>query len=171
MRANEFITEAHHSILYTMSLGPWRVLVDSHAVVSMVARNVSLIDFSNIITYACVYPDVAATIPLGKGAYVQDINTMVSIYLHRLSENEIRVETVLGPDMKPKPPLFRRSVPNTGNKKIQPKFQQMQAKLAQDIQLHGRDAISQKISAVAPLSSMNRADRRAFDRFRKRKKT
>lgn len=169
MRASEFITEAHHSILKTMTIGSWRVLIDSHAVVSMAARKVSPIDFSNIITYACIYPDIAATIPLGKGAYVQDINTMISVYLHRLSDNEIRVETVLGPDMKPKPPLFRRSVPNI-NKKVDAKFQQGQDKMAQDIQQHGRDAISQKISTLAPVLSMNRADRRAFDRYTKRKK-
>jgi hypothetical protein len=94
---------------------------------------------------------------------------MVSVYLHRLSENEIRVETVLGPDMKPKPPLFRRLVPNT-NIKVDAKIQQGQAKMAQDIQQQGRDAVSQKISALAPVLSMNRADRRAFDRSIKRKK-
>ena len=170
MRANEFITEAHHSILKTMTIGQWRVLIDSHAVVSMAARNVSPIDFSNIITYACIYPDVAATIPLGKGAYVQDINTMVSVYLHRLSENEIRVETVLGPDMKPKPPLFRRSVPNTINKNVGAKFQQSQDKMAQAVQKYGRDVVSQKMSTYAPLLSMNRADRRAIMRSAKRKK-
>ena len=169
MRANEFITEAHHSILKTMTIGQWRVLIDSHAVVSMAARNVSPITFSNIITYACIYPDVAATIPIGKGAYVQDTNTLVSVYLHRLSENEIRVETVLGPDMKPKPPLFRRSVPNTNNVKLDPKFLNGQNKLAQDIQQYGRDDISKRISAVAPILNLNRADYRKFQRLMKRK--
>jgi len=169
MRASEFITEAHHSILKTITIGPWRVQIDTHAVVSMASRGVSPIDLSNIITYACVFPDIAATVPIGKGAYFQDINTMVSVYFHRLGENEIRIETVLGPDMKPKPPLFRRSVPTT-NRKVDAKFQQNQSIMAQDVQKYGRDAISQKISAIAPVLSMNRADRRAFDRSIKRKK-
>ena len=169
MRASEFITEAHHSILKTMTIGSWRVLIDSHAVVSMTARNVSPITFSNIITYSCIYPDVAATIPIGKGAYVQDTNSVVSVYLHRLSENEIRLETELGPDMKPKPPLFRRSVPNTNNVKLDPKFLNGQSKLAQDIQQYGRDDISKRISAVAPILNLNRADYRKFQRLMKRK--
>jgi len=170
MRASEFITEAHHSILKTMTIGPWSVQIDTHAVVSMASRGISPIDFSNIITYACIYPDVAATIPLGKGAYVQDTNTLVSVYLHRLSENEIRVETVLGPDMKPKPPMFRRPVPNTINKNVGAKFQQSQDKMAQAVQKYGRDAVSQEMSNYAPLLSMNRADRRALMRSAKRKK-
>jgi hypothetical protein len=170
MRASEFITEAHHSILKTMTIGSWNVLIDSHAVVSMASRGVSPIDFSNIITYACIYPDIAATIPVGKGAYFQDVNTMVSIYLHRLGENQLRIETVLGPDMKPKPPMFRRPVPNTINKKVSAKFQQSQDKMAQAVQKYGRDAVSQEMSTYAPLLSMNRADRRALMRSAKRKK-
>ena len=169
MRASEFITEAHHSIMKTMTIGSWRVLIDSHAVVSMTARNVSPITFSNIITYACIYPDVAATIPIGKGAYVQDTNTLVSVYLYRLSENEIRVETVLGPDMKPKSPMFRRPIPST-TRKTSPIMQQNLDYMARQAQQYGRDAVSQKLATIAPYSNLNRADRRAFNRVVKRKK-
>jgi hypothetical protein len=169
MRASEFITEAHHSILKTMTIGQWRVLIDSHAVVSMAARNVSPITFSNIITYACIYPDIAATIPIGKGAYVQDTNTLVSVYIHRLSENEIRVETVLGPDMKPKSPMFRRPIPST-TRKTSPIMQQNLDYMSRQAQQYGRDAVSQKLATIAPYSNLNRADRRAFNRVVKRKK-
>ena len=169
MRANEFISEAHHSILNTVTRGPWSVQIDTHAVASMASRGVSPSDFSDIVNYACKSPDTLNTIPIGKGAYFQNINNMVSVYILRLSENEIRVETVLGPDMKPKPPLFRRSVPNTNNVKLDPKFLNGQNKLAQDIQQYGRDDISKRISAVAPILNLNRADYRKFQRLMKRK--
>ena len=169
MRASEFITEAHHGILKTVTVGPWSVQIDTHAAVSLASRGVSPSTFTDIVTYACSSPNIVDTIPIGKGAYFQDVNTMVSIYLHRLSQNEIRVETVLGPDMKPKPPLFRRSVPNTNNVKLDPKFLNGQNKLAQDIQQYGRDDISKRISAVAPILNLNRADYRKFQRLMKRK--
>jgi type II secretory pathway predicted ATPase ExeA len=72
--------------------------------------------------------------------------------------------------MKPKPPLFRRPVPNTNNVKIDPKFLNGQSKLAQDIQKYGRDDISKRISAVAPILNLNRADYRKYLRLMKRKK-
>jgi hypothetical protein len=94
---------------------------------------------------------------------------MVSVYLHRLSENEIRVETVLGPDMKPKPPMFRRPVPSS-NKKTTRVMQQNLDHMARQAQQHGRDAVSQKLAAWAPYTNLNRANRRAVDRVIKRKK-
>lgn len=173
MRAIEFIVEAHHSIIKTMTIGPWQVQIDSHAFVSMVARGVSPLDFSNIVTYACVYPDIVDTIPIGKGAYFQDVNTMISVYLHRLGENEIRVETVLGPDMKPKPPMFRRPVP-VNTTKLDPKIKQGQDALAKRIQQHGpegRDVVSKEIETdVTPWLNLGRAERRALNRKLKRKK-
>jgi len=168
MRASEFITEAHHSIMQTMTIGSWKVLIDSHAFVSMTARDVSPIDFSNIITYACIFPNIVDTIPIGKGAFFQDINTMISVYLHRLSKNEIRVETVLSPDMKPKPPMFRRPVP-TSHIKLDAKTQRGQAELSKEIRQRGRDEVSQELETIKPLLNMNRADRRALYRAIKRK--
>jgi hypothetical protein len=172
MRAKEFITEAHHSILKTLRIGPWIAHIDSHAVVSMTTRNISPLDFSNIVTYACMFPNILDTIPIGKGAYFQDVNTMISVYLHRLSVDEIRVETVLSPSMKPTPPMFRRPVP-ISNRKLDPKVKQAQEKMAQRIQQYGpdgRDIVSQEISTLTPVLNLNRADRREYSRFVKRKK-
>ena len=172
MRATEFITEAHHSIIKILSIGPWRVHIDSHAFVSMTSRGVSPLDLSNIITYACIFPKIVDTIPIGKGAYFQDVNTMISVYLHRLGENEIRVETVLSPSMKPTPPMFRRPVP-ISNEKLDPKVKQNQEKMAQRIQQYGpdgRDIVSQEISTLTPILNLNRTDRRAYNRFMKKKK-
>lgn len=173
MRASEFITEAHHSILKTITIGAWKVQIDSHAFVSMTARGVSPLDFSNIVTYACIYPDIVDTIPIGKGAYFQDVNTMISVYLHRLGEREIRVETVLGPDMKPKPPMFRRPVP-INKMALDPKIKQGQEWMAKRINQQGpegRDNVSKEIETdIAPIMNLNRADRREFMRKLKRKK-
>jgi len=166
MRASEFITEAHHSIYKTVNIGPWRVQIDTHAITSMAARDVSASDFSDIVTYACGYPNIVDTIPIGKGAYFQDVSSMISVYFHRLSENEIRVETVLSPDMKPKPPMFRRPVPKT-NRKPTPAMQKRTEYMAQQTRELGRDAVSQKLATIA---NMNRADRRALSRASKRKK-
>ena len=172
MRASEFIVEAHHSIIKTMPIGPWKVQIDSHAFVSMAARGVSPLDFSNIVTYACLYPDIVDTIPIGKGAFFQDVNTMVSVYLHRIGENEIRIETVLGPDMKPKPPMFRRPVP-VNTMKLDPRTKQGQDALAKRIQQHGpegRDVVSKEIETdVTPWLNLGRAERRALNRKLKRK--
>ena len=166
MRASEFITEAHHGILKTVTVGPWSVQIDTHATVSMASRGVSPSTFSDIVTYACSSPNIVDTIPIGKGAYFQDVNTMVSVYLHRLSENEIRVETVLGPDMKPKPPMFRRPIPST-TRKPSAIMQKNLNYMAQQAQELGRDAVSQKLATI---SNLNRADRRALKRSSKRKK-
>jgi hypothetical protein len=170
MKISEIITEAHHSILTTINIEPWRVQIDTHAFANMAARGISLRNFTSIVSYACTFPDILDTIPIGKGAFFQDINTMISVYLHRLSENEIRVETVLSPDMKPKPPMFRRPVP-IDNRKDDPKIQRKQAFIAQKVQQQGVDAVSQKLSTIGPISTMNRANRREFSRFLKRKKT
>ena len=64
MRANEFISEAHHSILKTVTIGPWSVQIDTHAVASMASRGVSPSDFSDIVNYACKSPDTLNTIPI-----------------------------------------------------------------------------------------------------------
>ena len=166
MRANEFISEAHHSILNTVTRGPWSVQIDTHAVASMASRGVSPSDFSDIVNYACKAPDTLNTIPIGKGVYFQNINNMVSVYILRLSENEIRVETVLGPDMKPKPPMFRRPIPST-TRKPSPRMQQNLDYMARQAQELGRDAVSQKLATIP---NLNRADRRALSRASKRKK-
>lgn len=171
--AKEFINEAHHSIMKTLTIGKWKVLIDSHAFVSMAARGISPLDLSNIVTYACIFPDIVGTIPIGKGAYFQDVNTMISVYLHRLSETEIRVETVLSPDMNPKPPMFRRPVP-INKMALDPKIKQGQELMAKKIQQHGpegRDIVSKEIETdITPLLNLNRADRRKLNRKLQRKK-
>ena len=169
MRATEFVTEAHHSILKVMQMGQWRVHIDSHAMVSAAARGVDAADFSNIISYATHIPNTLSTIPVGKGAYFQDVNTMISVYIHRLGQDELRVETVLGPDMSPKPPMFRRPVP-AHNLKVEPSLKQAQAAMRKQTQQHGRDYVSQKLADVKPIINMNRADRRAFKRMTKKNK-
>ena len=172
MRATEFITEAHHSILAVMKLGPWRVQIDSHALASAANRGVDTADFTNIINYAAQIPNTLSTIPIGKGAYFQDINTMISIYVHRISQDEIRVETVLGPDMSPKPPMFRRPVPKHNLKPI-PGEKQAREWWGQQTQQHGRDHVSQELAnrnsiRNSIMNTMNRADRREFIRRAKK---
>ena len=168
MRAAEFTTEAHHSILKVIQMGPWRVHIDTHAIVSATARSVDVADFSNIVSYATHVPNTLNTIPVGKGAYFQDVNTMISIYIHRLSEDELRVETVLGPDMRPTQPMFRRPVP-PHNRKVDPRLKQSQDAMRKQTQQHGRDTISQRLADIKPIVNMNRSDRRAFKRMVKKK--
>lgn len=169
MRSCEFISEAHHSILATRQIGPWNVHIDTHAIASQASRGIDLADFTNIITHACFLPNTLNTIPVGKGAYFQDLNTRISIYIYRLGNDELRIETVLGPDMKPKPPMFRRAVPSH-NIKIDPRVNPAQNAVAQVAQQHGRDYVSQHLSDLAPIANMNRTDRRAFNRLMKKKK-
>ena len=115
MRAQEFITEAHHHRIASQELGQWTVHIDSHALVTIADRDIQLGDVINILTFACKYVPELKTIPRGKGAYFQDTNSLVSIYIRRSEHypNELTLETVLGPKMAPSPPLFRRSVPPT----------------------------------------------------------
>jgi hypothetical protein len=167
MKVHEIINEAHHSILASFPAGPWKVEIDSHAMVSQVDRNIPLHIFTAIITYMCSLPDVLPTIPVGRGAYFQDTNTRISIYVTRTADKTIRVETVLSPAMMPKSPLFRRPVPAWQPKGRQPDdLAPMQA----DIKARGRDAVSQDLEQLKPLMPVNREQRRQFAKQMRRVK-
>ena len=167
MKVHEIINEAHHSILASFPAGPWKVEIDSHAMVSQVDRNIPLHIFTAIITYMCSLPDVLPTIPVGRGAYFQDTNTRISIYVTRTADKTIRVETVLSPAMMPKAPLFRRPVPAWQPKSRQPDdLAPMQA----DIKARGRDAVSQDLEQLKPLMPVNREQRRQFAKQMRRVK-
>lgn len=171
MRINEILTEAHHGILMTLPFGPWKVQLDSHAYATIPYRKIPLESFIGIVSYMCSLPDVLPTIPIGKGAYFQDTNTAISIYVTRVAENVVRVETVLDRTMKPKQPLFRRPVPHwepePGVKRTDPKVMQAMQKLAQE---RGRDAVAQDAELIQPLTMMNRAQRREFEKKLRRSK-
>jgi hypothetical protein len=168
MRLKEIISEAHHSILVTMPIGPWKVQIDSHAYATLPARNIPLENFTNMISYMCFLPDVLPTIPVGKGAYFQDTNTAISIYVTRVSNNVIRVETVLDRTMKPKQPLFRRAVPAPDMTNIKPVDY---GSLKADVKARGRDAVSQDIEKnLQPIMPVNRAERRKFSKLMRRLK-
>jgi hypothetical protein len=165
MKINEILTEAHHSIMASFPAGAWKVEIDSHAMVSQVDRNIPLHKFTSIITYMCSLPDVLPTIPVGRGAYFQDTNTRISVYVTRTADKTVRVETVLSPDMKPKAPLFRRPVPDWQPKGYKPdNLTPMQA----DIKARGRDAVSQDLEQLRPLMPVNRAQRRQFAKTMRR---
>lgn len=168
MKINEILTEAHHSILLTLPIGPWKVQIDSHAYATLPARNIPLENFTNMISYMCYLPDVLPTIPVGRGAYFQDTNTAISIYVTRVSDNVVRVETVLDRTMKPKQPLFRRPVPAPDMKNLKPvDYGSMKA----DVQARGRDAVSQDIEKnLQPIMPVNRAERRKFAKVMRRLK-
>jgi hypothetical protein len=159
----EMISEAHHSILKSIQLGPWMVHIDSHAMVSAAARDVPVHVLTALITYAAHTPDTYSTVPVGRGAYLQDLNTRASVYIHRLSADELRVETVLGPDMKPSEPLFRRPIP-AANVKQNPRANRAQAATKKLVQQHGRDAVSQDMEKYKDVVPANREQRRAMDR-------
>jgi hypothetical protein len=167
MKVREILNEAHHSIIATFPAGPWKVEIDSHAIVSQVDRNIPLSAFTAMITYMCSLPDVLPTIPVGRGAYFQDINTRISIYVTRTADKTVRVETVLSPTMAPKAPLFRRSVPAWQPKDRQPDdLTPMRA----DIKARGRDAVSQDLEQLKPLMPVNREQRRQFAKQMRRVK-
>jgi len=187
MLVNEIITEAHHSRLATQKIGPWTVHFDSHLMATIPARQISLPDITNIITYACI--TCAAdlkTIPRGAGAFFQDTNTLISIYIRRNQHypDQLTIETVLSPEMTPKPPLFRRPVP-PHNMKINKNDEKRMAYYHQQVQLRGRDAVSQdlenakfgqkKPELMSPVEldklrqQMNREQRRELDRYLRKK--
>lgn len=166
MKITEIINEAHHSIAGTFKIGPWTIYFDSHALVSVAHKEVSLADFTNIVSYSCTLPDVYPTIPIGKGAYFQDVNTMISIYVTRLSRFELRVETVLPKTQIPKPPMFRRPVPPASfkdNKRVGATL----ASLKADSLVRGRDAVSQDMEKNLA-TPKNRAERRQLDKLMRR---
>jgi len=168
MRIKEILTEAHHSIILTMPIGPWKVQIDSHAYATLPARNIPLENFTNMISYMCYLPDVLPTIPVGRGAYFQDTNTAISIYVTRVADNVVRVETVLDRTMKPKQPLFRRPVPAPDMKNLKPvDYSAIKA----DVQARGRDAVSQDLEkTLQPITPVNRAERRKFAKVMRRLK-
>lgn len=153
MKVNEIITEAHHSIIASDKIGKWTVHIDSHAFVSISHRGVSLGDVVNILTFFCKYIPEIDTIPRGKGAYIQDTNTLVSLYIRRSKSypTDLTLETVLSPSMKPSPPLFRRSVPPPTEDMIDsPELKSMMAATRRETTARGRDAVSQDFEALKP---------------------
>jgi hypothetical protein len=165
MRAKEITQKpkAHHSILMTLPCGAWKAQLDSHAYVTIPYRGIPLEKFVNIINHMCAYPDVLPTIPIGRGAYFQDTNSKISVYVTRISTDTIRIETVLDPSMRPKPPLFRRPVPawQPTGKRLDPAVAKS---LQAQTQAQGRDAASQQAELMKPLIPVNRAERRALSR-------
>jgi hypothetical protein len=164
MKITEIISEAHHSIISKTKIGPWTVHLDSHAMVSVAHKGVPLEDFSNIVTYSCLSPDVYQRVPIGKGVFFQDVNTMISIYVTRLSETDLRVETVLPKSEIPKPPMFRRPVPFHGMKRPKEVNSALNAIRADSLD-RGRDAVSQDMEKSATsMANLNRQQRREFDK-------
>jgi len=185
MRAREFTTEAHHYRMATQKMGNWKVHLDSHAVVTMADRDIDSGSVINILGFACRNVPELGTIPLGKGAYFQDTNTLISLYLKRSDHypDEITLETVLSPDMRPTPPLFRRPVPPAprdmqDNALVRANKQAMKQKT----QARGRDAVSQDIESMmptlkasmnqppAPDAPLNREQRRAWSKYLQKNK-
>jgi len=168
MKISELLCEAHHSLFHTQEIGPWKVLIDSHFIVSLAHKGVRLEDASHILAYSCVLPDVWQTVPIGKGAYFQDANTWISLYIKRIGPNELRLETVLPPSEKPKPPMFRRLVPKS-TYTIKPKDQKMISQMGAETKLRGRDAVSQEIENLLN-TPMNREQRRRLEKRLRTKK-
>lgn len=179
MRAQEFVNEAHHYRIGSQEIGQWTVHIDSHALVTIAHRDIQLGDVINILTFACKYVPELKTIPRGKGAYFQDTNSLISIYIRRSEHypNELTLETVLEPSMRPSPPLFRRPVPPTPQDlQDTPELRANKAAMRKHTQAQGRDAVSQDIegmmpgirdyairkSAAAPEVPLNREQRRAL---------
>jgi hypothetical protein len=168
MKIQEVIQEAHHSIVKTITIDPWSLQVDSHAIATAADRSIPLHTLTNIVSFACAIPGLFDTVPVGRGAYFQDTNTGISVYIHRLSDRVLRWETVLSPGMRPKPPLFRRPVP-ASQLKPQADVDRNQARMRQQTQQRGRDSVSQDLAQVSPLLQLNRADRRALGRKLKKR--
>ena len=180
MKITEVISEAHHGRLTTEKIGKWTVHLDSHAIATLPVRHVDMRDFVNILNYAFKYIPELDTIPRGKGAYFQDTNTLVSIYIRRSSSypNEFTVETVLSPDMRPTPPLFRRPIPSHDLVAI-PGIKDTEEVIRKDAAARGRDAIAQDLETASTQKSqpndpmdnfepVNRQQRRAFDRWKRK---
>lgn len=159
MRIKEILTEAHHSIVKTLQIGPWQVQVDSHFLVSLAHKGVDIKTATSIVTYSALQPDIYQTVPVGKGVFYQDVNTMVSIYVHRVNQNTIRVETVLPPSEIPKPPMFRRPVPPNETPRMRAVDRNIEF-MRKQTQLRGRDAVSQDLEKTIPYQNLNRAQRR-----------
>lgn len=181
MRATEFTTEAHHYRMATQQIGLWTVHIDSHAFVTIADRDIPLGDVVNILTFACKYVPELSTIPRGKGAYFQDTNTLVSIYIKRSANypNELTLETVLGPNMKPSAPLFRRPVP-PHDMPDNSTIKAGKAAMRRRTQSSGRDAVSQDIEGLMPAIKtntnriapaevpLNRQQRRALNKYQQK---
>jgi len=175
MKISEIVQKkppAHHSVMHTITVGPWQVQLDTHALASRVdpQRSVPQHVFVNIMNSACNTPGTLDTIPIGRGAFFQDTTTRVSLYFKRLDQHTLRLETVLGAGQQPKPPLFRRPVtPWQPPPRIVQQQQAIDQQLAQQVQQRGRDSLSQDLEQAKPYldtyNSMNRQDRRAFDRM------
>ena len=187
MKIKEVVTEAHHSRLISKKIGEWTVHLDSHLMATIPARRIPLADVVNLINYACLEVPELKTIPRGKGAYFQDTNTNLSIYIRRNQHypDQITIETVLSPDMTPTPPLFRRSVP-AHDFKMNKTHQERMDYYHQQAQERGRDAVSQDLETavlnrgkkpedMSPeeidklRQKMNREQRRSLDKYLRKK--
>lgn len=172
MRAIEFITEAYHSKLATQELGKWTVHIDSHAFVSLTDRNISLRDFTNILSYAFVVAsDNIEKIPRGTGAFIQDINTNISVYVSKSKSFplDITVETVLAPTMTPKDPVIKIAVP-LDTRPDAPAVLKAKTSMKKKIDASSRDDMAQQLDNFKDRPPLNREQRRALDKQMRSKK-
>lgn len=183
MKITEIISEAHHSIVSSARVGQWIAHMDSHALVSVAHKGVPLEDFSNIVNYSLRLPDVYQKVPIGKGVFFQDVNTMISIYVKRLSETELVIETVLPKSEIPKPPMFRRPVPPHKLKRPKEVDRTLNTMRAASLD-QGRDAVSRDMEkfvqdrnaalsqdiekAAAFVQQLNRQQRRELEKQMRR---
>jgi hypothetical protein len=94
---------------------------------------------------------------------------MISIYVKRISENDLRVETVLPKSEIPKPPMFRRPVPATKIKRSKKQGEIYNTARSASLK-RGRDEISQDIEKIASLPPLNRQQKRELDKRMRRSK-
>lgn len=151
MKIKEIVAEAHHSRLTTAPIGKWNVHIDTHLFVTAAARDISTSTTSNIITYAFTMVPEIEKIPRGQGAFFQDTNTLISIYILRSKSypNEFTVQTILSPEMKISPPLFRRPVPPAYWEDT-PEMKAGAELIRQQVKAKGRDAVSQDLENMKP---------------------
>lgn len=176
MKISEIISEAHHSIIRTTEIGPWILDIDSHFLSSMADRSdvLNLKEVTSIVTAVCLELEALHKVPRGTGVFVQEVNSKISIYLYRYKNkpNRLRLETVLTPDMKPKEPVIRVSVPPSNNTMSKKEIKNLERVRAYT-QSQGRDSYSQNLERnkdfISAMSQMNRQQRRAFNKIIKSK--
>ena len=172
MKITEIICEAHHSIVKSTTIGNWIVDIDSHFIVTLADRNVlNPKVVTNIVTQVCLGSQALTKVPRGTGVFVQDTVSNISIYLYRYKNkpNQLRLETVLTPDMHPKEPIIRIAIPPTDDTKIPAKHQKAMDQMKKSIQSSDRDTVSQSLEknkdTMDAMSKMNRQQRRAFNKI------
>jgi hypothetical protein len=177
MRVTEILetTETHHALTPWRRVGPnrdYELAYDTHGVARSGERSVTSRIMGGILLHA-FHTGIVKDIPRGTSCYIHDTNSGCSVVLERMKSFPFRfiVRTVMSAQEPPGNPRLTVTVPAI-------KGQPTAAERQNDAYLHhlgklarerGVDAASQAVAAGDDIIPLNREQRRAAEKLKRKK--